>query len=436
MMGGSLFEIAMLIADGVMCGHIADQGRSLTALGFAAQIVMLLHVVGSALEVGTVALMSRAHGAGDSERMNRIVSQSAQLAIVLGAAVGAIGLAFGHRIIGWLGASPDVADAGARYLEVLMLAFPASFLGQSLSGVLRSLENTRLPFLCAVAGNVLNAALGYALILGHWGLPEMGIRGAGIAAAISEASVVTLLMVGIHAQSVGGLVIRLRVTAVDRGIVSQIARVGLPSLLEQATFYGSMTALIWILARIDEPSVAAHSIGSRMAAFLMIPAFALSGASSALVGNALGGGSADDARKVFRISSVLALAIMLPIGVATYFITPWIAAAYDVVPGSPLAGYTFNCLHLVSLSIVLQGLMLMFEGLLLGAGASSTVMKINLSVDLGLRITLAACLGLATNLGAVGVWLSWPAALLVQLPLALIAYRRGRWAVVGIGVGD
>jgi Na+-driven multidrug efflux pump len=82
---------------------------------------------------------------------------------------------------------------------------------------------------------------------------------------------------------------------------------------------------------------------------------------------------------------------------------------------------------------VLQGVMLMFEGLLFGAGASATVMKINLSVDLGLRVTLAAVLGLATPLGALGVWLSWPAALLVQLPLAWIAYRRGRWAVTGVG---
>jgi Na+-driven multidrug efflux pump len=43
-------------------------------------------------------------------------------------------------------------------------------------------------------------------------------------------------------------------------------------------------------------------------------------------------------------------------------------------------------------------------------------------------------LGLGTNLGAAGVWLSWPAALLVQLPCELVAYRRGRWAVTGVAI--
>jgi multidrug resistance protein, MATE family len=435
MMGGSLFQIAMLIADGIMCSHIADHGRSLTALGFAVQIVFLLEVPSSALSVGAVALMSRAHGAGDAGRMQRVFAQATLVAVGLGAAVGATAFVFGDRFMGWLGASPDVAAIGSSYLRLLVLAFPATFLSETLAGILRSLENTRLPFLCAVVGNAVNFVLGYGLIFGHFGLPTLGITGAGLATAISEVFVLLLLIVGIHHAAIVGLTLRLRGALFDRLIAAQIVRIALPSLFEQLSFYGAMTALIWLLARIDESAVAAHSIGSRAAALLMVPAFALSGASSAVVGNALGAGSSADARETLRVSVRLALALMVPIGVVAYACTPWIAAAYDVAPGSALDGYTRDCVHLVSISIVLQGLMLMFEGLLFGAGASGTVMKINLSVDLGLRVTLAALLGLATPLGALGVWLSWPAALLVQLPLAWIAYRRGRWAVTGVEVG-
>jgi MATE family multidrug resistance protein len=433
MMGGSLFQVAMLIADGIMCGHIADHGRSLTALGFAVQIVFLLLVPSSALGIGAVALMSRAHGANDHERMQRVFTQAVQVAIALGVVVGAAAFVFGDRFMGWLGASPDIAAIGSSYLQLLVLAFPIAYLTETLAGILRSLENTRLPFVCAVAGSVANFVLGYGLIFGHLGLPALGITGAGLATAIAETLALALLVIGVRRAAITGLALRLRGALIDRPIAAQIVRIALPSLFEQVTFYGTMTALIWILARIDETSVAAHSIGARAAALLMVPAFALSGASSAVVGNALGAGSVDNARETLRVSIRLVLAVMVPIAAAAFACTPWIAAAYDIAPHSALDDYMHDCFHLLSASIVLQGVMLMFEGLLFGAGASATVMKINLSVDLGLRVTLAAVLGLATPLGALGVWLSWPAALLVQLPLAWIAYRRGRWAVTGVG---
>ncbi|MDB4955296.1 MAG: efflux family protein [Myxococcales bacterium] len=435
---GSMFTgIAMLIVDGIVCGHIPDNGRSLTALGFGVQIWFILDVPAAVFDVGTVALASRAHGAGDTDRVNRVVAQSAQIAFLAGAVVAVFGALMGDHLFRLLGASPEVATQGASYLKMLMIAFPASYVADGcLAPALRSVGNARLPFLCGIASNLLNAVLAYALVFGHFGLPEMGIVGAGLATAISRVASLLVMLVAIRARGVGGLIVRLRGVAIDRPIVGEILRVGLPNLVEQLTFFGSMTAFFWILARVDQTSVAAHTIGARVAGLLLVPAFGVSMATGALVGKALGAGSVDHARHLLRLSLVAVTAIMVPIALATYATSYWIAAAYDVDPGSVLEGYTVSWLHLIALSIVLQGLMLVFEGLLSGAGATRTVMKINLLANLGLRLTLAAVLALGTNLGAVGVWLSWPAALVVQLPIAFIAYRRGRWAVTGVTVAS
>ena len=434
-MGSALSEIAMIVVDGVMCAHIPDGGLSLTALGFAVQIWFILLVPAAALGIGSVALISRAHGAGDTDRMNRTVAQSAQIAVLVGIAMGIVGVTMGHAILRELGASPEVADKGARYLEMLVIAFPAIFLAEScLAAALRSLGNSRLPFLCGIAGNMLNVVLAYGMIFGHFGLPEMGIVGAGLATAISGVASVGLMIVATRGGAVSGLILRLRVVAIDRAVAGQILRIGIPALVEQLIFYGAMTALIWILARIDQTSVAAHAVGARVANLLMVPASGIAMATGALVGQALGAGSVDGARRILRVSALSITAIIVPIAMATYFCAPLIAAVYDAAPGSSLEDFTIKWLHVVALAMVPQGLMMALEGLLLGAGATRTVMKINLSANLGLRVTLALVLGLGTSLGAVGVWLSWPAALVVQVPLAYIAYRRGRWAVTGVTV--
>jgi len=334
-----------------------------------------------------------------------------------------------------LGASPEVAAKGAGYLQMLAIGFPGVFLAEGcIAASLRAVGAPRIPFLCGLASNVLNLGLVYGLVFGHFGLPELGLTGAGLATAISLTASVVLMVIAIRAGAAAGATVRVRVVAIERGILGQIVRVGVPAFFEQLSFYGSMTVLVWVLARVDETSVAANAVGSRVASLLMIPVFALSMATATLSGKALGASAPEDARRVLRIATVAAVTIMVPIAVITWFGAPWITAAYDIAVGSTFETFTFQYLHIIAFSIVLQGVMLAFEGLLEGAGASKTVMKINLTANLGLRVTLALILGLGTNLGAFGVWLSWPAALCVQLPLAFIAYRRGRWAVTGLTV--
>jgi putative MATE family efflux protein len=430
-----LTQIAMLIIDGLMCGHIPDRGLSLTALGFGVQIWFLLIVPASALGVGTVALVSRAHGAQDSDRVNVVIAQSAQIALVIGIVLGITSALAGESLCSFLGASPPVAAKGAAYLQMLTLGFPAIFLAEGcISAALRAVGTPRIPFLCGLAGNAINVVLVYGLAFGHLGMPELGLAGAGLATAISMTANVVLQAIAIRAGVSPGMKLRVRVAAIDREMIGQIVRVGVPAFFEQVSFYGSMTTLVWVLARVDETSVAANAVGSRVAAFLMTPVFALSMATATLSGKALGASSPDDARRVLRIAVIAAVIIMLPIAVATWFGSHLITAAYDIAPGSQFETFAIQYLHIIAFAIVLQGVMLAFEGLLEGAGASRTVMKINLTANLGLRVTLALILGLCTSYGAFGVWLSWPAALLVQLPLAFIAYRRGAWAKTGLTV--
>ncbi len=433
-MGGLLAQSVTYVLDGIMCARIPDNGLSLTALGFSVQVWSMCITPAAALGIGTVAMVSRAHGARDVERMNRVVTQSAQLALLAGGVLAILGVIFADSILRALGASPEVAELGAGYLRMLMIVFPGNFLVEGcLSPMLRSAGKARLPFIAGVAGNLLNVALNYGLIFGNFGLPEMGIAGAGLATAISQMTTLVILLVAIHRGAIDGVVVRIR-AAVDRSIMGQIVTVGWPAWLERLAFFGSMTALVWILARVDETAVAAHIIGTRIAGFLMVPVFGLSRATGALTGKALGGGSPDDARKVFRLSAVAAVAIMLPIGVTLAASAYAIAAAYDVAPGSLLERDSVTWLRLISVTIVLQGVMLALEGVLLGAGATRTVLRINLWANMGLRVALATALGFGTDLGPVGVWLSWPASFLVQLPLAFIAYRRGQWAVTGVAI--
>lgn len=435
LMGGNLSSFATLIVDSVMCSHISDGGLSLTALGFAVQLWFLLDIASEVVAVGTVAAVSRAHGAGDMDRVNRLVAQSAQLALLSGAAVGIIGAILSGPLLRGLGASTEVSEAGAGYLQMLMIGFPAAFLSGSLANTLRGLGNARAPFVCGLVANIVNVVLNYALIFGHLGMPEMGIVGSGLGTTISRFVGLGLMIILIRRGAVQGLVLRLRRTAMNRSDVGQILRVGLPAWLGSLAYFAAVTTLVWILARVDQTAVAAHGVGARLAALLQVPAVGMSTAACVLVGNSLGAGSPERARQFLRLACLAIAAIMLVIAVAIFVSAPWIAAVYDIRSGS-LLEYTVGWLRLIALTLVPQGLMRLIEGLLLGAGAGRTLMKIRIIPVFLIQVPVAALLGFCTGLGPVGVWMGWPAAVLVQLSLAIIAYRRGHWATTGVRAAE
>lgn len=125
---------------------------------------------------------------------------------------------------------------------------------------------------------------------------------------------------------------------------------------------------------------------------------------------------------------------MTALGLVIFIAAPALIAVFDVADGTPLATYTVMWMHLLGYCMVPAAVHVAIVGLLQGSGATRTSLRINIYTTLGLQVPLAALLGLALDLGAFGVWLSIPLALVAKAAWAYLAYRSGSWAVTGVRV--
>ena len=71
-------------------------------------------------------------------------------------------------------------------------------------------------------------------------------------------------------------------------------------------------------------------------------------------------------------------------------------------------------------------------GVLQGAGATRTSLRINIWSTLAIQVPLAYLLGIVLDMGATGVWLSFPLGFLAKAVLNYVELRRERWAVAGV----
>lgn len=428
--GLNVLTVLSLAVDTAMCGRLPNAAAALEALGFATQVVFLLMVAMMGLTVGTVAFVSRAHGAGDEERARHILHQSTQLTILVALVVAVVGNVFAPSILELLGARPEVVDLGLDYLRPLLGFTVFYYLNLLYAAALRGVGNTRLAFAIALASNGLNVVFNYGLILGNFGLPSLGVQGAAIGTVLSQALAAIAFIVMIRRGAVEGMGLPLRLARIDRELATDLARVGWPAALDMVILNAGFLSIVGMLGRLDGTAVAAHGVGLRIQALAFVPGLSVSQATGAMVGNALGADNVEEARSVVKASVALCTAIMTAIAIVLLVGAAPLVTIFDIALDTPLADLSIEWMRLLGLGMPIVGVHIALIGMLRGAGATNTSLWINI-IGTTLQIPLSYLLGFPLGLGPFGVWLAFPLSFVVKMGLGIAAYRRGHWAQTG-----
>ena len=429
--GLNVLNVLALVIDTAMVGALPDAETALSGLGFSVQLVFLLMVGMIGLSIGTVALGSRAHGASDTERTNHILQQSIQLALVLSLVVALVGNLLAEPALYALGARGDVLRLGVDYLRPLLTFTVFNYLNILFGGIHRGVGNTVFPFLVALVASVVNVGLNYGLILGNYGLPALGVQGAALGTVLSHVVAVSLYVVASR-FGVSGLIPRLRLVALDRGLCGSLLAIGFPAALDMVVLNAGLLVIIGLLGALDELAVGAHGVGLRVQALAFVPGLAVAQATGAMVGQALGRGRVDEARRVLWASIALCVGIMTVLAAILWVGAHPIVELFGMERSSPMHAYTVQWMRVLGGGMPIVGVWIGCVGLFQGAGATRTSLAINAAATLVIQIPLSWLLGFAFGLGPLGVWLAFPLSFVVKALLGGVAVHRGRWAVTGL----
>lgn len=428
--GLNVLSVITLAVDTAMCGRLVDADDALTALGFASQLIFLLMVAMLGLTVGTVAFVARAHGAGETARINHVLHQSILLTYLVSIAVAVIGNLGATQAMIWLGAQGRVTELGVAYLRPLVTFTVFYYLNMLFAAALRAVGNTKLPFFVSIISNILNIGLNYGLILGHFGLPRLGVEGAAWGTVVAQAVGVAIMVLVLRRDVVPGMRARLRPARIDGPLAGDLFRVGAPAALDMIILNVAFVSIVGMLARVAQVAVAAHGIGLRIQSLAFVPGLGVSQATGAMVGNALGARDVSEARQVVRSGVILSTVIMSAIGVSIIVGAGPIIGIFDVSPDTVLGSYSILWMRILGWGMPAVGVHIALIGMLRGAGATNTSLGINIAGVL-VQVPLSWFLGFVVGWGAFGIWVALPVSFLVRMCLGVVAYRRGRWAAVG-----
>jgi len=379
MLIGAVLNNLQSIINLFWVGHLGPHAMAAVAVG--GTILMLLFPMLMGLSTGTVALVSRAIGAGQREGAAAAAGQSLLLAFVIGILTSIVGWYYSDALAHLLGVEASVLPDASAYLRINLIGNFTLYLQIIGAAALQGAGDARTPMWAGIIENILNIVLDPFLIYGLGPFPMLGVAGAAIASVLSQ-TVAALIVVNALFQGHTHVSVAWRDCRPNLSLAWRILKIGLPGSGQLLTRSLMGAVLMRVVASCGTAAVAAYGTGLRIHMIVLMPAFALGGAAATLVGQNLGAGKPERARAaawlatgmdgVFMLAAILVMMTcatplmqlfngdpeVVRIGVRYLLITSpfYIFAALGIVLGRGLNGAGDTLAPMVATILALWGL--------------------------------------------------------------------------------
>ncbi len=295
-----------------MVGNLGPDAVAAVATG--QRVFFGLFAVLLAISAGTTALVARAWGAANYVEAANITSVSLWMSNVVGLVLMVPCLLFSYEIASIFGLSEAPTLLAADYIWWLSFFNLIFSINLIISAALRATGDVKTPLWVGIITNIINVLLLYLLVGGNWRFPELGVVGAAIASGVSF-TVGTLILIYLYYGNRVSLPVAPS-QSITRGRVRQLIYIGYPAGLEQFVFQVGFVAFLWLIAFFGTAPYAAYGIGVQVLSFSFVVGFGFSIAGATLVGQHLGAGDNDGARKVGWNALWLSMISMVLFGIA------------------------------------------------------------------------------------------------------------------------
>jgi len=305
------------------------------------------------------------------------------------------------------------------FVRAYAVGMPAIYLIQTLAGSLRGIGDTKSPMWISGIQILLHISLNFFLIR------QYGLVGAAMALSASA-----------WLAAIGYLIYQQRTplgasslfALPSRDWTKRIVRIAAPAAAQAILRVLSLTAFTLILKGVPSASaaIAAMSVGFAIESIMFMPAFGLSMAAGALVGQNLGAKNPARAERLAWMAGHHAAVVTAVVAIPIFFLAHPIALG--LVGGKALiAQDATDLIRALCVTEVLFAYAMVMIGAMQGAGDTKGPMWISILALWGLRVPLAWLFAITMKMGAPGAWLSMSATQAVQGVMSIWLFQRGHW---------
>ena len=408
------------IVDSVYVSRVSQAALTAVSLSFPAQNLMIGLATGTG--VGVNALLSRALGAKDNDRANRVAENGVFLALVGYAVFLIFGLFASRALIAAQTAQAEIIQYGEDYLSVVCcLSF--GLLGQVMfERLMQATGRTVYTMYTQGVGAIINIILDPIFIFNF----GMGVKGAAIATVIGQIAAFLLAAVINHHKN-HDVKLRLREVRPSGEIIGHIYSIGFPSVIMIAigsvmTFLMNKILIIYTTGK--ETAATVFGVYFKLNSFVFMPVFGLNNGVIPIIGYNYGARNRLRMLQTVKYALLFAFGFMLA-GTVVFLAFPEVLLSlFDATEMMLVIGVP--ALRIIASTFIVAGVCIALGSVFQALGYGIYSMLVSLARQL--LVLLPAAWILARLGQSVGndnlVWLSFPIAEIASLAVTLLLFGR------------
>jgi len=422
---GSAVQNVIAATDVVFLARASTD--DLAAIGIVGVFYLIIASIGFGFSKGGQIMIARRMGEGEVSKVGptfyAMVYFELALAVILFLFMQYGGNFFFEMFVN----SQVILDKCIEYLNFRSWGVFFSYVGVAIVALYTGVARTTFIIIDTLILAVVNIILNYALIFGKFGLPEMGIAGAGLASTIAEVVAFVIFVIYILYDKKAREYKLFTLPKIDVSLIKIQLKIATPIVAQAVVGMGSWFIFFSLIENhVGDQESAISSTMRIVYLVLSIPCWGFSSGVNTMVSNLIGQGRKDEVMPLILKTAKLCLAV-----------TFVISLPFIIFPDQclfPFFGEKNFHLVLISHNVmyVLFGILMIFSigGIYFNGLAGTGATLYGLLVQTGVAIFYVVYVAVAVMKLEVGLEWAWASEIIYWLVLFILTYvylKSNRW---------
>ena len=412
---GNIFQQLYNTVDTWVVGNFASN-EAYSAVGTVGPIVNMLIGFFLGLSSGAGVVISQYYGAHRYDKVHDTVHTAILMTLILGIVFTGLGLGMTPFMLKLINMPDTVIPEATTYLSIYFSGILGLMLYNIGAGILRAVGDSQRPFIFLVVCAVMNTVLDLVFVLAF----DMGVAGVALATILSQA-VSAILVMSALLRTDNCIKLRLQELKLHWDMLKKIIKVGIPAALQMAITSFSNIFVQSYINFFGENCMSGWTTYAKVDQLLFLPMQSIALASTTFVGQNLGKGLVDRAKKGVRTSAAIAISTTVVLCIPVMIFAPSIVAFFNAKP--EVIEYGTMLLRWLSPFYVLCCFNQIYASALRGAGNTKAPMFIMLLSFVAFRQVYLFAMSHICN-EIIPMAMSYPAGWLLCSALTIFYYRR------------
>src|SRR5437899_4841366 len=425
------------MVDHVLVGNLVGY-KANAAIGVSWQIFLVVIVFISSMFTGMSVLVARFAGAGEPDKVDRVVYQAFLTAIGISLGILApVGYVAAPWLLDFVNAAPPVKAEALPFLRIMFGFSSGMMIFFMLSGALRSAGDARTPMLLGITMTVLSLVLSIVLIRGLGPIPAFGTRGSAMGTCITAG-----LLAGYALWKLwtGGWVVafpRGRGLGPDWTIIRELFRFGLPTGIQGIAMNIGGVLMLSFIGSLAQSAAAQGAFAvsyTELFSLITWTSVGLMGSAAAVAGQNLGAGHPDRSAQAVHVAARYGLSVAAFVGLFFLFLPRQLLAVFGM-HDPVVVNIGVQLLHVLSVSGLFVTVALSYTGGMQGTGDTRSPLYISMISQILVPLGICVVIRETGRLDPIDIWLAILAGHVTRCALSVLRFRQGRWRSIAGSIG-